>query len=152
MNRFLNSFPPSDFNSQAEVAICLCELNGELLFLKTHSSKLEGGRWSAPGGKLEKGESPEEGALRELFEETGIRASPPQLLYLGQFYARSPHADFVVHLFKIFLNKKPLTIELSPSEHVAFIWTSPTEALKLPLMHGADECLKMIYSISDIED
>ena len=28
--------------------------------------------WELPGGRLNKGESPEEAALRELFEETGV--------------------------------------------------------------------------------
>lgn len=31
------------------------------------------GVWNGVGGKIEKGESPDEGTLREVFEETGIR-------------------------------------------------------------------------------
>lgn len=30
--------------------------------------------WVAPGGKVDPGETPREGAVRELFEETGVRA------------------------------------------------------------------------------
>jgi ADP-ribose pyrophosphatase YjhB (NUDIX family) len=32
--------------------------------------------WVAPGGGLENGESPSEGAIREVFEETGVRIEP----------------------------------------------------------------------------
>ena len=35
--------------------------------------------WSLPKGKLEDGESWEDAALREVWEETGIRVSPEQL-------------------------------------------------------------------------
>jgi len=37
------------------------------------------GLWVAPGGKLELDESPQECALRELYEETGLRGRDPQL-------------------------------------------------------------------------
>lgn len=42
--------------------------------LMQHRSKMtaQGGTWAIPGGALEIGESPTEGALRETFEETGI--------------------------------------------------------------------------------
>ncbi len=33
------------------------------------------GQWTAPGGKVELDESPAEGAVRELAEETGLRAT-----------------------------------------------------------------------------
>lgn len=33
------------------------------------------GKWNAPGGKVRKGESLEQAAIREIFEETGIKVS-----------------------------------------------------------------------------
>jgi 8-oxo-dGTP diphosphatase len=38
------------------------------------------GRWGFPGGALELGETVAEGAMRELFEETGIVAEPAGIL------------------------------------------------------------------------
>jgi 8-oxo-dGTP pyrophosphatase MutT (NUDIX family) len=35
--------------------------------------------WVTPGGGLEPGETPVQGAVRELFEETGLRADPAEL-------------------------------------------------------------------------
>ena len=39
------------------------------------------GKWNAPGGKLEPGETPEDCVRREVLEETGLRVSLP--LYHG---------------------------------------------------------------------
>ncbi len=38
------------------------------------------GEWSIPGGKVMRGEGLHEAALRELFEETGVRAEIGELL------------------------------------------------------------------------
>lgn len=51
----------------------LLRVNGKFLLL-LHAGE---GRWVQPGGHLKKGETPEEGAVRELEEETGIRLSSP---------------------------------------------------------------------------
>lgn len=42
------------------------------------------GGWLAPGGGIQRGESPESAAVRELCEETGIRARPQDLQSLGK--------------------------------------------------------------------
>jgi 8-oxo-dGTP pyrophosphatase MutT (NUDIX family) len=47
-------------------------------------------RWSLPGGGVEKGESLQLAALREVFEETSIRITESQLELLGERQLR-PH-------------------------------------------------------------
>jgi len=41
--------------------------------------------WQIPGGGLKRGKLPEEGALNELYEETGIRAAGLELLGVSSF-------------------------------------------------------------------
>ena len=53
--------------------LCYLEHGGCLLMLhrtKRRQTKTRG-KWIGVGGKLEEGESPEEGAAREVLEETG---------------------------------------------------------------------------------
>src|SRR3989338_123047 len=60
------------------------------------SSELNGaGRWSLPGGKLDFGETFEEGAAREVFEETGIKVDPTSLTLVSLANERVPTAHFV---------------------------------------------------------
>lgn len=53
--------------------------NGDLLFAQRSVEPCKGG-WTLPGGFIELGETPEEAALRELREETNLRASRVRLL------------------------------------------------------------------------
>ena len=68
---------------------------------------LSTGDWGLPGGGLRRRETPLAGALRELYEETGIHLKPKQLKSIGpvamanenglkfryyQFYAKLPDA------------------------------------------------------------
>lgn len=52
---------------------------GKILLTRRHPDKVWGNLWEPSGGAVCAGESPEEGAVRELFEETGIRLGPADL-------------------------------------------------------------------------
>lgn len=54
----------------------LCHvIKGRRLLLKKATRGISVGKWNAPGGKSEPGETPEECAKREVLEETGLRVS-----------------------------------------------------------------------------
>jgi ADP-ribose pyrophosphatase YjhB (NUDIX family) len=55
------------------------ERDGKILILERAAGALIG-FWSLPGGLLDAGESPEDGARRELFEEAGLRPAGPLTL------------------------------------------------------------------------
>ena len=52
----------------------ISDLRGRILVTQRPDHTHQGGLWEFPGGKLEPGESPEEGLKRELREELGIEA------------------------------------------------------------------------------
>ncbi|MDC0422363.1 NUDIX domain-containing protein [Hellea sp.] len=52
----------------------VCFKDDEILLVRRGNPPRKG-EWSIPGGKIEFGESETKAALRELYEETGIKAS-----------------------------------------------------------------------------
>jgi 8-oxo-dGTP diphosphatase len=58
-----------------KTTICYIENNGSWLMLYRNRKKddMNEGKWISPGGKMEEGETPDECALREVLEETGLR-------------------------------------------------------------------------------
>lgn len=126
--------PPKGFLAKVEVAACYLEINEHFLLLE-RSTGVEAKKWGVPAGKLELNETPEEAAVRELFEETGIRIQPNELHSVGILYIRKPEVDYVYHPFKINLTGKP-EVRLS-SEHLSFKWLSQSEIMEIPLMDGA---------------
>jgi 8-oxo-dGTP diphosphatase len=84
------------------------------------SSLLNGaGKWTMPGGKLHFGESFEQGAKREVEEETGIRLNNVKLICVNNDRVETAH--FVtVGLFSDSFNGEPRVME--PDEIVEWRW------------------------------
>lgn len=60
--------------------------------------------WATPGGKLELGESYEAAAIRELYEETGIRkSSVGRSIINKEFTWRMPDGEMVIAVEKYFI-------------------------------------------------
>ena len=83
--------------------------------------------WETVHGRLEGEEEPEEGAERELFEETGLRAERLYSITVQPYYL---HAMRTVQLAVVFaaLVEEPATVTTGP-EHARFEWLSVAEAL-----------------------
>lgn len=50
-----------------------------MLYRNKKINDVHEGKWSGLGGKIEEGESPEEGIIREIYEESGLRVNTPKL-------------------------------------------------------------------------
>ena len=70
---------PNPYRVGVAVTITLCR-DDKILLLQRAGAHGEN-TWAIPGGKLDFGEMPENGATRETLEETGISAT--NLIYIG---------------------------------------------------------------------
>jgi 8-oxo-dGTP diphosphatase len=61
--------------------LCYITRNGKEVLVFEHTEEHPGAGIQVPGGGIEEGETPEQAALREAFEETGLRF--PKAVYLG---------------------------------------------------------------------
>ena len=68
-------FPPAKVKSASkkiEVSAAVIHRNGKTYIQQRPQKGLMGGLWEFPGGKIEKGESPEDCVIREITEELGV--------------------------------------------------------------------------------
>ena len=81
---------------------------GRVLLIERANEPLKG-EWSLPGGALELGETLEEGVVREVLEETGLRVEPVRVVEVfdrisrddaGQVRYHFVLVDFLCHLSK----------------------------------------------------
>jgi len=61
------------------VGVLAVVMRGDRALVVRRANPPMSGRWGFPGGVLELGETVAQGAMRELFEETGVTVEPGQL-------------------------------------------------------------------------
>ena len=58
--------------------------DGKILLGKRYNTETADGKWAFPGGRMDYGEDPKDGVIREVFEETGIKCNPFETYFLTQ--------------------------------------------------------------------
>jgi len=84
-------------------------------------------QWELPGGSLEEGESAYEAAIRELEEETGIRAVRVSPVARAEFLFAGEANSHLAAVFAVALCGDPKLVE--SDELNSFHWWVPTEEL-----------------------
>lgn len=100
--------------------VIFCLKTQEVLLLQTNERR--GQFWQNVTGSVEKGESFEQAALRELQEETGIQtASLQSLPYEIRYKTQKKGHDVLEKTFLACLQQRP-SIILDPGEHSQYQW------------------------------
>lgn len=104
---------------------------GKVLLLKRCADSAHGGTWGFPAGKIEDGETAEQGALRESEEETAHR--PEETLKLV--------ADD--DMFTLFECRGDAFVPVLNEEHDGYVWAAPDD-LPQPLHPGVGDVIQSI--------
>lgn len=94
---------------------------------------LSDGRWSLPGGGVQKGETPRVGVVRELYEETDVRIRQDQLVELGTGIWKAHGLRYKFRSYAVKLDHElvlqPRHVRVSKLEWLYLVWIRPAELL-----------------------
>jgi 8-oxo-dGTP pyrophosphatase MutT (NUDIX family) len=122
---------------QKSSTVALISSNKLLLLKRGESAPWNPGKYCLPGGKLEHNETLVDCAVREMFEETGIKLSGPELKPLMITYPKYSKLIFVCNsegLYPVVLNW----------EHSSYLWASTHDAPRIDLVPGLDVTIKTL--------
>ena len=111
------------------VSVLSINKDGKILITKRHPDKNYGGMWEISGGSVLAGETPPEGAKRELFEETGLKAEINELLYMGQIIRDKSGCIHNFYLYNGDFSEKDITLQ--ETETVDYRLVTPYQIYKM---------------------
>ena len=122
--------------------LCYIESKGRYLMLhrtkKEHDENKD--KWIGIGGKLEDGERPEDAAIREAFEETGLELIKPQYRGIVTFVSEKWGTEYM-HLFTCDNFSGKIKEDCDEGE---LLWIDKTELLSYNLWEGDKIFLNLI--------
>jgi nucleoside triphosphatase len=116
------------------VVVGVVVLRGQILVTK---SDKWGGKYSLPGGHLEKGETFYQALKREMMEETGMDIVAADLVSIGEFISPSEYSDPDRHFVVLLFRCRPASYgQIRVNEEASsFMWVPVGEAGK-PMLTG----------------
>ena len=109
------------------VVAALMVRDGKILIARRPAGRHMGGKWEFPGGKLEKGESPEAALERELREELGVETQTGRIVRAVSF--SYPEKDVLL----LFYLSRLISGEPSPIDEAEVCWAEPGELPRFDL-------------------
>ena len=120
------------------VRLIVPDASGRVLILRRAANSTDGGMWCLPGGKIDYGDTVENAAIRELQEETSLRATSLRFL----FYQDSlPPAPGRMHCINLYLKCAAEGEVILNEESVEAAWIGPQDLPRFPISFRNDEAL-----------
>ncbi len=99
--------------------------------------------YAFPGGRAEPGEAPEQTALRELQEETGIHARNPVLFETYDLPGKeSEGRHFFLSVFKA--QADATAVAVASDDAAGLGWFTPDEIFALPIPDSVRQCVERL--------
>jgi len=125
VSRFLQKIYWFIFKPKTYGVKCLVDYEGKILLVKlSYAHK----GWTIPGGGVDRGESFEEAAKRELKEETGIVAN--KLKKVKEYISTEYYKYDTVEIFYTKVNTDKVTPDYL--ETIDYLWFDPKDPLPIP--------------------
>jgi 8-oxo-dGTP diphosphatase len=147
--KFLSHWDPSEDGSlipEVQVVSCFLQRDEEVLVLQRAKKDLQHNLWGIPGGKLDKGETPLLGLVRELQEETGWQVDPQSFSLLGTALSFTPsdgqYGLYVYHAYA----PAHIDIQINEQEHHCFQWVSLEGFQQLNLLTAQREAFQLVQT------
>ena len=125
----------------AGVSVCVVR-EGQVLLVK-RANRAAQGLWSLPGGKVELGEPLQDAALRELKEETGVKADIVRLLdcidIIHKARSGTVEAHYILSVFGAVWRRGP---GRAASDASAVCWALPEELERFQMTPGTAELVR----------
>lgn len=108
-------------------AVSILVLNGvgEMLLVRQTRRAIGGPTLEAPAGLIDRGETPEQAAQRELQEEAGLSG---EMRLLSRFYCSPGFCDEQVYLFQA-TNLEESRLPMDEDEDIEVLWMPPQQVL-----------------------
>lgn len=130
-------------------SIVLDRENRILILRRTPMDDFMPGKWSLPGGKLEEGESLQQGALRELCEESNLVVNP--FSSVGYLKTLKNNDGSKSHYFKFLLDSQEdsLNIVLDVNEHSEWKWIDWWEIDEYDFLFDLGSRIKQLLDVEN---
>ncbi len=131
--------------------VCIVRDDQVLLLKATSDIKGEGIYWETPGGILEFGETPQEAAIREVKEETGLGVEIKEVLLVDSTvrfanFRFKDGSEREAQMVKIFFAATLSEGELNlSSEHIGIEWIKKDQIDQFDLSTGTKIALKKLW-------
>ncbi len=114
-------------------SVCYIEKDGKYLLLHRTKKKNDynHGKWIGIGGKFEPGETPEQCALREVFEETGLTLKSYKYCGIVEFVSDIYENEYM-HVF----NSKHFEGEITECDEGELGWIDKAKLNLIPMWEG----------------
>ncbi|CAA9453619.1 MAG: GDP-mannose mannosyl hydrolase [uncultured Rubrobacteraceae bacterium] len=108
------------------------------------------GTWDPPAGRLAPGESFERGAVREVYEETGLLVAPQRLL--ATWVGKGPGGGLLASATYVSrVSAERDGVRLS-DEHLGYRWVTTDEWLELPSWWSHENILRVAGAVDTLPD